>query len=46
MLTQNICNKADDDLWDGKLLSADEYFKHDIQKDAIRTDGHFGGSSL
>ncbi|CAM0138854.1 unnamed protein product [Umbelopsis sp. WA50703] len=33
----------DDDLWDGKLLSADEYFKDDIKKDAIRTDGHFGG---
>ncbi|KAM3581485.1 hypothetical protein VKS41_006312 [Umbelopsis sp. WA50703] len=36
----------DDDLWDGKLLSADEYFKDDIKKDAIRTDGHFGGSSF
>jgi hypothetical protein len=38
--------KMDDDLWDGKLLSADEYFKDDIKKDAIRTDGHFGGSSF
>ncbi|KAI9287440.1 hypothetical protein BC943DRAFT_319793 [Umbelopsis sp. AD052] len=34
---------VDDDLWDGKLLTADEYFNEDVKKNAIRTDGHFRG---
>ncbi|CAO3658858.1 unnamed protein product [Umbelopsis vinacea] len=41
-----ICGQdesVDDDLWDGKLLTADQYFDDYIRKTAIRTDGHYRG---
>ncbi|CAO3618006.1 unnamed protein product [Cunninghamella echinulata] len=32
-----------DELWDGKLLKADEYFDKETREKAIRTDGHYKG---
>ncbi|KAF7727790.1 hypothetical protein EC973_007021 [Apophysomyces ossiformis] len=32
-----------EELWDGKLLKADEYFDEAIRQKAIRTDGNFRG---
>ncbi|ORZ00183.1 hypothetical protein BCR43DRAFT_511214 [Syncephalastrum racemosum] len=34
---------VDDELWDGKLLTADEYFSQEIRDKAIRTDGNYKG---
>lgn len=34
---------ADDELWDGKLIPADEYFDEETRQKAIRTDGHYKG---
>lgn len=33
----------DDELWDGKLLTADEYFDQETRDKAIRVDGHYSG---
>ncbi|GAB5587810.1 hypothetical protein Unana1_02710 [Umbelopsis nana] len=43
MVVIHVVYEIDDDLWDGKLLTADEYFDEDIRKRCIRTDGHYGG---
>ncbi|KAI8074126.1 hypothetical protein BC940DRAFT_290098 [Gongronella butleri] len=32
-----------DELWDGRLLKADEYFDQETRDKAIRSDGHFKG---
>ncbi|KAL1926299.1 hypothetical protein VTP01DRAFT_5996 [Rhizomucor pusillus] len=34
---------VDDELWDGKLLTADEYFDQETRDKAIRVDGHYSG---
>ncbi|KAI9323139.1 hypothetical protein BX666DRAFT_1883655 [Dichotomocladium elegans] len=33
----------DEELWDGKLLKADEYFDKETRDKAIRVDGHYSG---
>ncbi|KAI8144255.1 hypothetical protein BJV82DRAFT_608872 [Fennellomyces sp. T-0311] len=34
---------VEEELWDGKLIKADDYFNEEIRKNAIRTDGHYTG---
>lgn len=37
---------VDPELWDGRLLSGDEYFDEEIRKNAIRVDGHYAGNEF
>lgn len=34
---------VDPELWDGRLLTGDEYFDEETRKNAIRVDGHYAG---
>ncbi|CDS06534.1 hypothetical protein LRAMOSA09062 [Lichtheimia ramosa] len=34
---------VDPELWDGRLLTGDEYFNEETRKNAIRVDGHYAG---
>lgn len=37
---------VDPELWDGRLLTGDEYFDEETRKNAIRVDGHYAGNEI